>query len=294
MSLRSMTGFARRNAQIANFEAILEIKSVNARGLDLRARVPALVDGFDIRIRKHVGKRLARGSVSINLALSSAGEDAGIRIDEARLARLISTAHKYEPYPGVLPARIDGLLALPGIVATDAGVLPPEERQALEEALIPLLDTTLDDLDADRAREGAELARLLDSQLETIESLGAEAAGLETAQLPAIRDRIKARLDELLVDHRLEQERLEQEASLMAVKQDIREELDRLATHVAEARSLIEQGSPAGRRLDFLAQELNREANTMCSKSGDMALTRAGLALKSAIEQFREQCQNVE
>lgn len=295
MSLRSMTGFARSAAQTGGFEASFEIKSVNARGLDTRVRVPAMLDGFDVRIRKRVAERLARGAVSVMLTLASADEEAGIRIDEARLSRLIAAAHKFEAYPGVLPARIDGLLALPGVVCVDAVAVDEEQRAALEASLLELLDEALDGLEADRDREGAELARLLLDQLDAIDALRAEAAALEGAQLPAIRDRIAARLEDLLAGRQsLASERLEQEAALMAVKQDIREELDRLASHTAEARNLIAGGSPAGRRLDFLSQELNREANTLCSKAGDPALTRIGLALKSAIEQFREQCQNVE
>jgi len=295
MSLRSMTGFARREAQTGGFEASIEIKSVNARGLDVRVRVPAIVDGFDIRVRKRVGERLSRGAVSVMLNLASTDEYAGLSIDEARLSRLIAAAHKFESYPGVLPGRIDGLMALPGVISIESNAPEEKERKRLEQALIDLLDAALNSLEADRAREGEELARLLLEQLDAIDALCEEAVNLEGAQLPAIRDRIAARLDDLLAGRNgLAPERLEQEAAFMAVKQDVREELDRLAAHTAEARNLIAGGSPAGRRLDFLAQELNREANTLCSKSGDAALTRIGLALKSAIEQFREQCQNVE
>lgn len=295
MSLRSMTGFAQSTAQTGGFEASFEIKSVNARGLDMRVRVPSIIDGFDIRIRKHVARKLPRGAVSVTLKLVSADEAAGIKIDEARLARLIGTAHKYDAYPGVLPARIDGLLSLPGIVSIDDDSLDAKAREALETALLGLLDDALEALEADREREGGELSRLLLEQLDAIDALREDAADLESARLPAIRDRIAARLDELLAGRDgIAPERLEQEAAMLAVKQDVREEIDRLKAHTKEARTLVGGGSPAGRRLDFLAQELNREANTLCSKSGESALTRIGLALKSAIEQFREQCQNVE
>lgn len=294
MALHSMTGFARRSARHGGFEARIEVKSVNARGLDARARVPAMLDGFDIAIRKHVSERLSRGAVTVSLTLVADDEAGGLRVDEMRLAGLIAAAHKFESYPGVLPARIDGLLALPGVVAAEPPPLEDAARAELESAVLALLDETLDALEEARAREGAALARLLGEQLDRIGALIAEAGEAEGARLPAIKQRLEARLSELLEGRMLDPERLEQEAALLAVKQDVREELDRLAAHLEEAQRLIAASSPAGRRLDFLAQEFNREANTLCSKSGETALTRIGLALKSAIEQFREQCQNVE
>jgi len=294
MPLRSMTGFARRSTRHIGFEARIEIKSVNARGLDTRVRVPAILDGFDIRIRKRVSTRLARGAVSVSLTLEADEESGGVRIDELRLASLISAAHRFESYPGVLPARIDGLLRLPGVVTADPPPLEDEPRAELEEALLTLLDEALAGLEESRAREGAELARLLCGQIDAIGTLVEEARAAEGARPETIRARLEARISELLEGRSFDEGRLEQEVAVLAVKQDVREELDRLDAHLAEARNLISAGSPAGRRLDFLAQEFNREANTLCSKSADTALTRKGLALKSAIEQFREQCQNVE
>jgi len=294
MAIHSMTGFARRSAAVAGFEVSLEITSVNARGRDIRTRLPSGLDGLSLGIRKRLANRLARGSVTVSASLTPRDASAGLRIDEARLTRLIETARRFESEAGVGPARLDGLLRVPGVVTSEAGPETEEARSALETGALELVDSALDDLLADRAREGGELAGAIGAHLDRIAALIAEAREQEAARLPAIRRRISARLDELLAGQKLDSERFEQEVTALALKQDIREELDRLEAHLGEARKLVEEGGAIGRRLDFLAQELNREANTVCSKSGDSALTQTGLALKGAIDQLREQCQNLE
>jgi uncharacterized protein (TIGR00255 family) len=196
---------------------------------------------------------------------------------------------------GLAPARIDGLLALKGVIVQEESA-PLEEpaRAAREAAILETLATALDALARARAAEGHKLHAVLNGQIEEIDRLTREAAGLAAGQTLALRDRLAAQVKELLGAGLLPEDRIAQEVALLAVKADIREELDRLAAHVQEARTLMASGESIGRKLDFLSQEFNREANTMCSKASDIALTRIGLALKAAIDQFREQAQNVE
>lgn len=294
MAVRSMTGFARFSGEAEGFEAIWEIKSVNGRGLEARARVPAMLDGFDIAVRKRLGQRLSRGSVSAHLSLRAGEVANGLRVDEDKLSQLFAIARKLEGHPGVQPPRLDGLLTLPGVVDFAAAELGEGERERLEAQLFGQLDGAVDRLVEAREREGAELKRLMLAQIDRIDELVTAAEASEGARLETIRANIAERLEALLDKDRMDAGRLEQEAALMALKADVREEIDRLRAHVAEARSLLDKGGAIGRRLDFLAQEFNREANTLCSKSADTALTRIGLDLKAAIDQLKEQCQNVE
>jgi uncharacterized protein (TIGR00255 family) len=194
------------------------------------------------------------------------------------------------------PARVDGLLALKGVIVTDEGAVPldPMVRAHRDAAILESLAAAFDRLVKERRGEGAKLAALMTAQMDEIEKLVTEAARLAAAQPQALRARLNAQLQELLDTAPVSEDRLAQEVALLAVKADVREELDRLAARVQDARALIKDGKGVGRKLDFLAQEFNREANTLCSKSSDIALTRTGLALKAVIDQFREQAQNVE
>jgi uncharacterized protein (TIGR00255 family) len=197
---------------------------------------------------------------------------------------------------GLAPARVDGLLALKGVIVADDGSAPldPVIRAQRDAAILESLAMALDKLARERRGEGAKLAALLSAQIQEIEGLVEQAGKLAAAQPAALRDRLQVQIKELLDKVPVSEERLAQEVALLAVKADVREELDRLIAHVQDARGLIAQGKGVGRKLDFLAQEFNREANTLCSKSADIALTRIGLALKAVIDQFREQAQNVE
>ena len=196
---------------------------------------------------------------------------------------------------GLAPARIDGLLALRGvIVQEETAVLDPVQRAQRDAAILKSLADALDALVRARGVEGAKLAALLTGQINDVERLTAEAAGLAAAQPEALRKKLAAQIADMLQGGSLPEERLTQEAALLATRADVREELDRLRAHVQDARALLAGGEAAGRKLDFLAQEFNREANTLCSKSSDIALTRTGLALKAVIDQLREQSQNVE
>ncbi len=294
MALYSMTAFARADVEHAGWRGIFEVKSVNGRGLEVRVRVPAILDGFDIHLRKHAGTRLGRGTVFVNLTLQETDPASDFKIDEARLARLVALAGTLRDRPEIAPARLDGLMRLPGVIESGSKPLDRDERAALEAVLHDAFDEALGALIEAREREGRALEEALGHALGRIDELVARAESAAAARLPAIRDRLAARLAELIDMNRIDPRRLEEEAALLALKLDVREEIDRLEAHLAEARSLIAGGSPVGRRLDFLAQEFNREANTLCAKASDTGLTRIGLALKAAIDQFREQVQNVE
>jgi uncharacterized protein (TIGR00255 family) len=217
-------------------------------------------------------------------------------VDVVALASAVKIAREVAAETGMAPARVDGLLALKGVIVADEGaaVLGPVARGHRDAAILESLAAAFDRLVKERCNEGAKLAALLTAQIGEVERLVAEAGRLAAAQPAALRARLTAQVKELLDAAPVSEERLAQEVALLAVKADVREELDRLTAHVQDARALIAQGKGVGRKLDFLAQEFNREANTLCSKSTDIALTRTGLALKAVIDQFREQSQNVE
>ena len=286
MALYSMTAFARADVEHAGWHGSFEVKSVNGRGLDVRVRVPAILDGFDIHLKKHAGTRLDRGTVFVNLTLRESDQADDFKIDEARLARLVALAGTLRDRPEIEPARLDGLMRLPGVIESGLKPLEKEDRAALETVLHEAFDGVLSALIEAREREGDALEEALEQALDRISELTARAEGCA--------DRLAIRLGELLDADRIDPRRLEEEVALLALKLDVREEIDRLRAHLVEARSLIAGGSPVGRRLDFLAQEFNREANTLCAKASDTDLTQTGLALKAAIDQFREQVQNVE
>jgi len=207
----------------------------------------------------------------------------------------VNIAQEVANETGLAPARVDGLLALKGVLVQDEGfIADAAELAARDAAILTTLATCFDALAAARAGEGAKLAVIVGGQIDEIARL-TTAAGLAAATQPAaIQDRLRAQIADLLAPGAVSAERLELEIAMLATKADIREELDRLSAHVSEARRLLAQGDAVGRRLDFLAQEFNREANTLCSKSTDIELTRIGLDLKTAIDQFREQLANVE
>ena len=290
-----MTGFARAEGSDGSLQWTWEIRSVNGRGLDVRCRLPAGMDSLDLKARKEIAARLRRGNVNLTLSTSRTSASSGFTVNRELLEALLELAGEYAGRTDVEPARLDGLLAF-------RGVLEPVEQQDDEETLarreelmLSDLDRLVGDLSRARAEEGARLLEVLRSQLDEMERLRDRAADSIAAQPDALRARLRAVVEELLeTSSALSADRLAQEAALLAAKADIREELDRLAAHIASARDLLEEGGPVGRRLDFLCQELNREANTLCSKSADVELTRLGLDLKVAIEQFREQVQNVE
>lgn len=295
MALKSMTGFARVAGSSTGYEWVWEIKSVNGKSFDARIRVPPMVDGLDIQARRLLARRFKRGSLNANLALVREGGESSLSLNRDALAKLISVAEEFKDQPGVQPATLDGLLAIRGILEIGDDEISDPDRKALTGDLMAGLEAAADALEQARGEEGAALRDVLAGFIDTIESLAGQARACEATQPQAIRDRLATKISELLAaDNPMTPERLDQEAAQLAVKADIREELDRLAAHIESARELIGANEAVGRRLDFLAQEFNREANTLCSKSGDVGLTRIGLELKAVIDQFREQLQNVE
>ena len=294
-NITSMTGFAESMGSHEGLRWRWEAKSVNSRSLDLRLRTPPGYDGLEPAARKLAAERFHRGAFQISLSVESTGSGHGLVVDAAALASAVKIAREVAAETGLAPARVDGLLALKGvIVADDAGALDPLVRGARDAAILESLSIAFDKLARERLREGAKLGQLLGAQVDEIARLTGEAGSLAAAQPAALRERLSGQIKELLDGGGIAEERLAQEVALLAVKADVREELDRLAAHVQDARALLRQAGGVGRKLDFLAQEFNREANTLCSKSADIALTRTGLALKAVIDQFREQAQNVE
>ncbi len=295
MTIVSMTGFAEAHGSRDGTRWRWEVKSVNGRGLDVRLRTPQGFDGLEAAARTLAGERFKRGSLQAALTFELGESARGLRVDPAALASAIRIAREVAAETGLAPARIDGILALKGVIVQD-DVIPTDEREraARDAAILETLATALDALARARATEGHKLSTVLSGQIDEIARLTGEARALAAAQPAALRDKLAAQVKDMLAGGTLSDDRLAQEVALLAVKADIREELDRLCAHVQEARALMASGEAVGRKIDFLAQEFNREANTLCSKSSDIALTRLGLALKAVIDQFREQAQNVE
>mgnify|MGYP003388928205 CR=1 FL=1 len=294
MAVTSMTGFARVDGAAAGYSWAWEVKSVNSKGLDLRFRLPHGFDQIEAMARKLGAEAFTRGNLSINLTLQRPDRPPALDVNRDVLEQMISLAAEYKG--GREKVDVETLLGLRGVVEVI-------ENQDEDEADIAARDAAVADgftelmkaLATARTEEGARMAVVVDDHIEQIASLTAEAAGL-AEMLPAKRtERLMAQIDELLgSDSPVSEDRLAQEIALIVARGDIREELDRLVAHVAAARDLMAEGGAVGRRLDFLCQEFNREANTLCSKSSDLELTRIGLALKAAIERLREQIQNIE
>ncbi|MEE8438728.1 MAG: YicC/YloC family endoribonuclease [Micropepsaceae bacterium] len=296
MPLSSMTGFAEGRGAQGNLRWRWEVRSVNGRNLDIRLRIPAGYEGLEAGARILASERFSRGSIQAALTVTAEEGGRGFRIDPEMLSEAVQVAKRVAEETGLPPARVDGLLALRGVVIQeDAAQLDDEERLARNAAMLASLADALDRMAIARADEGMKIEKMLLSQVDEIETRTAEGRKLAANQPQAFRDKMQAQLDELLgPGSKVPEERLAQEVALLATRADLREELDRLAAHCQEARNLLGAGGPTGRKLDFLAQEFNREANTLCAKSSDIALTREGLALKAVIDQFREQVQNVE
>lgn len=290
-----MTGFAESVGSHGDLRWRWEAKSVNGRSLDLRLRTPPGFDGLEAPARRLAAERFQRGSFQVSLTVEPQESARGLRIDPVALASAVKLAREIAAETGMAPARVDGLLALKGVIVQDeVAVLDQVARGLRDAAILETLMAAFDALVRERAAEGAKLSALLSAQMDQIARLTDEAGRLAMTQPAQLKERLTAQLQELLAGAPVSEERLAQEVALLAVKADVREELDRLTAHVQDARGLIASGRGVGRKLDFLAQEFNREANTLCSKSGDIALTRVGLALKAVIDQFREQAQNVE
>ncbi|HEX3494007.1 MAG TPA: YicC/YloC family endoribonuclease [Methylocella sp.] len=294
MTIASMTGFARAAGSAGPWRLAWELRSVNAKGLDARLRLPPPFDAIEPDARARLSRKLNRGTIHAALAAQRDAAMPEVRINEELLQKLIAACAGIPLPERIAPATLDGLLALRGVVEIlDA----PEDDAAIlraRAAALDLLDTALDSLVAMRQSEGGALALVLSARLEKIAALTQAADACPARKPEAIQARLAQSLAFLAGNMNFDQNRLYQEALMLAAKADIREELDRLAAHTAAARELLTTGGAAGRRLDFLAQELSREANTLCAKSNDASLTGLGLELRGEIEQFREQIQNIE
>lgn len=295
MGLQSMTGFGRAAAEHDGAAFAWELKSVNGKGLEARLRLPPCCERLEQPVRQAIQKRFARGNVQAVLTLTRTGTQAQPVVNEEFLKDLAGLAKRLEEQFGTLPATADGLLALRGVLDAADPVEDEETRSALDQAILAALDRALDNLEAARRDEGAALGALLLGHLGTIGELTDRAESDPAREPAAIRMRLAEQV-KLLLDTGapLDEARLHMEAAFLATKADIREEIDRLRTHVASGRALIAEGGPIGRKLDFLSQEFNRESNTLCSKSNAAALTAIGLELKAVVDQFREQVQNLE
>ncbi len=295
MALSSMTGFARAHGVCGSYTWAWEIKSVNGKGLDLRLRLPSGWDAIETPVRARTAEALARGSIQANLTVERSGAQPVVRVNTAILDALLATMRQVASQIDTAPPSIDGLLALKGVMEVSDAEEREDERRTAEAAVTAGFAEVIGALAEMRRQEGVALGRVLTTRLSEIGALSQRADQSPGRRPEAVRARLAEQIATLLAQSdRFDPDRLHQEAILIATKADVREELDRLAAHVAQAKSLIGQGGPIGRRLDFLAQELNREANTLCAKANDVELTNIGLELKAAVEQFREQVQNVE
>jgi uncharacterized protein (TIGR00255 family) len=295
MALSSMTGFARSHGASGPYTFEWELKSVNAKGFDLRVRLPQGFDELEAHAKKHAGGVLSRGTVYANLNVKRTNAAATVRINEDVLNAVLRVATQLSGKIDAVAPSIDGLLAIKGVIEVAEPEGNEEEDKEARLAAAEAFDKALADLVDMRKREGTSLGQILTQRVDEIEALATRAEASPGRKPEAIKARLAEQIATLLdTSDRFDPDRLMQEAILIATKADIREELDRIASHIAQARELIGKGGPIGRKLDFLAQEFHREVNTCCSKSNDIELTNTGLAMKNVVEQFREQVQNLE
>ncbi|WP_137392412.1 YicC/YloC family endoribonuclease [Rhodoligotrophos defluvii] len=294
MALTSMTGFARTDGAEGDLAWHWEIRSVNGRGLDIRLRLPQGLEALEMRIREMTAARLKRGNCQVSLTMEGGVATPEVVINEKALEAILAAMKRFKGKVSAEPPRLEALLGLRGVL----DVRDPAQEGAASPAMLDKLARSyagcLDALLKARAEEGAKLAAVVAEQVDRIEALATAARDCPARQPEAIRARLAEQVARLTDLGNFDPQRLHQEAVLLAARADIREELDRLFAHVAQARQLLAEGNGVGRRLDFLAQEFNREANTLCSKSNDKSLTGIGLELKAVIDQLREQVQNIE
>jgi uncharacterized protein (TIGR00255 family) len=295
MALKSMTGFARSDGAFGGTSWHWEVRAVNGRGFDLRLRLPQGYEGLEARVREAAAKRLTRGSVAITLAVKRQEGISEIRLNEAALAQVLAAGERVRALTGGEPPRVEGLLGLKSVLEFVEASESEQEAEARSDAMMKILEKALDDVVAARASEGARLRAVLRDQLAEVERLIGAIAASPSRSPESIKQRLREQVARLLDNAAaFDATRLHQEAVLLATRADVEEELKRLAVHVAAARDLLDANEPVGRRLDFLSQEFNREANTLCSKSNSAEITRMGLQLKAVIDQIREQVQNIE
>jgi uncharacterized protein (TIGR00255 family) len=295
LSIASMTGFARAEGAVGDFGWTWELKSVNGRNLDVRCRFPSGYEHLDAFVRGRAAETVKRGNLAVTLTVDDAASQGKLTVNREALQQILGVISEFGGQIAAEPPRLDGILALKGVLDVELPKIDEAEGARRSEALQRGFAQAIDGLAEMRRVEGKRLTDLIGAHLNEIERLCRTAAQNAGAQPLAIRQRVEKQFAELLQGLTpLNEERLAQEAAVLAGKADVREELDRLAAHVAAARDLVAKGGAVGRKLDFLCQEFNREANTLCSKSADIGLTTIGIELKAAIEQLREQIQNIE
>jgi uncharacterized protein (TIGR00255 family) len=294
VALSGMTGFARVDGAAVGWTWTLEARSVNGRSLETRFRGPGGFDGLERAARDGAQARFQRGQLNVTLQARRAGEDGGVRINADQIERYLDFCRPYVESGRAAPPSFDSLLSLPGVIDSGGEVDTPEALAAVEAAMTAAIGDSLDRLRMARLEEGAALAPVLSGLIDQIESQVAAAEVEAQAQPALLKERFAKRIAELVDRGGDLNERIVQEAAVMAGRADVREELDRLTSHVQAARTLLTADGSVGRRLDFLTQEFMREANTLCSKSATTALTGIGLELKATVDQLREQVQNVE
>jgi uncharacterized protein (TIGR00255 family) len=294
MALSSMTGFARTSVEVDGAKFAWELKSVNARGLEIRLRLPSGLDHLEADIRTRIRDAIARGSCFLTLSREAESERASLVLNEEALAVVVGAARRLAAEEGIAMPSADGLLSIPGVLRDGSAALESRAAERRDAAVIDGLGTAIETLKRARLEEGARLAGVLTDQVDRIEAMVGRAETLSVGAPEALKARIREQVALLTADpNGLNPDRLHQEAVIAATRADVREELDRLRSHIASARALIASGEGVGRRLDFLSQEFNREANTLCSKAFDRRLTAIGMELKAVIDQFREQVQNL-
>lgn len=295
--IHSMTAFASKRSAEQGLAWVWDLRSVNARGLDIRLRLPEGIEGLEQAVRGAISAAMKRGSISLSLKMAREASDVPLTLDPAQLDRTLEALRLVQERAGRIGVNLSA--PSPAEILSQRGVMTAREDDSTTESLLPTLQADLESLLRDflamRAREGALIADVLIGQLTEIESLVAQAQtaaeSRRDVQKQAVTDALARVLD---TGAEVDPERLHQELALIAIKADVTEEIDRLRAHIAAARALMDKGGAVGRKLDFLAQEFNREANTLCSKSQSKELTSIGLDLKAAIEQMREQIQNLE
>jgi len=295
MPLSSMTGFARSASTLGGLHWQWEVKSVNGKALDVRCRMPQGFEGLEVALRTAAAKHLKRGNLQVNLMVSGLAAGETVTVNREALDRVVAAAQALHEQIGGEPPRADALLAMRGVLEIAQPEIDEAEIERRNQAMAASFEEAIVALDAARRAEGARLATILASQIGGIEDLSRAARDCPARSPEAIRARLAEQVSRLMeTGASFDRDRLHQEAVLVANRADIQEELDRLFSHVAAARALLASPDAIGRKFDFLAQEFNREANTLCSKAIDMTLTQIGLELKSVIDQLREQVQNIE
>ncbi|MCH9807336.1 MAG: YicC family protein [Alphaproteobacteria bacterium] len=295
MSVNSMTGFARTGGGVESVEWFWELRSVNGKGFDLRLRLPPGFDGIEAKLRALAMKRFSRGTIHASLNLTRQSGTSTVRLNEAVLGQVVEAARRACEITGGQMPDTASLLGLRGVLEISEAELGAGLEAEVLEPLVSDFESALGELAAARAAEGQRMAIIVDQLIDEIERLTKVVEVAPARSVGAIKARLGEQVRRVLdAEQSMEADRLHQEAVLLATRADVEEELKRLYSHVAAARELLRDGGVIGRKMDFLAQEFQREANTLCSKSNDAEITAAGLAMKVKIDQMREQVQNLE